>query len=63
MDAPKWKGTVDGRNFAAGNRSNRWFIHVYPMISRFSTIPGGAGFLPSTVAEGKGNISYVDSRR
>ena len=37
---------MDGRNPAPGNR---WFIHVYPIIYRLSTIPGGAGFLPSTV--------------
>ena len=29
--------------------ADRWFIHVYPMIYRVSTIQGGAGFLPSTV--------------
>ena len=38
--------TMDGRNPAPGNR---WFIHVYPIMYRLSTIPGGAGFLPSTV--------------
>ena len=38
--------TMDGRNPAPGNR---WFIHVYPIIYRLSTIPGGAGFLPSAV--------------
>ena len=27
----------------------RWFIHVYPIIHRVSTIQGDAGFLPFTV--------------
>ena len=33
--------TVDGRNPTPGNR---WFLRRNPMIYRFSTIPGGAGF-------------------
>jgi len=39
--------TVDGRNPAP---VNRWFIHVYPINYKLSIIPGGAGFLPSTVS-------------
>ena len=37
--------TVDGRNPA-----NQLRLVVYPIISRLLNIPGGAGFLPSTVS-------------
>ena len=37
--------TVDGRNLA-----NQLWLVVYPTIYRVLYIPGGAGFLPSTVA-------------
>ena len=39
--------TVDGRNPA-----NQLRLVVYPIIYRVLYIPGGAGFLPSTVIEG-----------
>ena len=38
--------TVDGRNPA-----NQLRLAVYPMILRVLYIPGGAGFLPSTVLD------------
>ena len=36
------KHTVDGGNLAP---VDRWFIHVYPIIYRVSTIQDGPGFL------------------
>ena len=39
--------TVDGRNPAPVDMVN---IHKYPIIYRVLYIPGGAGFLPSTVS-------------
>jgi len=39
--------TVDGKNPA-----NQLRLVVYPIIYKVSHIPGGAGFLPSTVAGG-----------
>ena len=40
------RNTVDGRNPAP---VDRWFIHVYPTISKISTIQGGAGGFPARV--------------
>ena len=39
------EATVDGRNLA-----NQLRLVVYPIIYRDLYIPGGAGFLPSTVS-------------
>jgi len=43
MSSAKMDHTVDGQNPAPGKDDN------YPIIDRVLTIPGGAGFLPSTV--------------
>ena len=45
-------GTVDGRNLA-----NQLRLVVYPTIFKVSYIPGGAGFLPSTVGTKKNCLS------
>ena len=46
QQSPIRKGTtVDGRNPA-----NQLRLVVYPIIYRVFYIPGGAGFLPSTVS-------------
>ena len=45
VSTPIWTNTVDGRNPAAVD------MVVYTLIYRVWNIPGGAGFLPSTVPD------------
>ena len=53
---PVFRHSLFLRWMVAKSPVDRWFIHVYPIICRVSTIQGGAGFLPSTLLDGWGTL-------